>query len=371
MIDALGIVNFEDFGVKVGGMSRYRTISAFSFLGRYRVVDFALSNMVNSGIDQIKVLVAEKPRSLIEHLGDGTQYDINPKHGSIQLLYPDSLAASNVYFHDIYMLNENIEFFKKVERKNIVIAPSYMICNLDYNDLIKSRQENGADITVGYKTVNKAKKEFLGCRTVQFDKDGKVKAIGDNVGVSNKANILMETYVMEKETFLELIQNAIKISPLYSLVDVLSVATDEFVIKGFEYDGYLACLNSLNAYYNANLDFLDEDNEEAFFTKDWPIYTRTNDSSPAHYGKNASVKNCMIANGCEINGAVENCILGRGVKIGEGAVIKNSLILPEVTIGNDCYIEYAVVDKHAQVVIAKEVIGEKEDLAYIKRRDVV
>ena len=342
MIDAIGIVNFEDSSVNVKGMSDFRSIPAMSFLGRYRIIDFTLSNMVNSGIDELSVLVKNKPRSLIEHLGNGSNYNINLKSGYLNILYTDNNAMSDAYFHDIYVLHSNIEKFQESNAKYVVISPSYMIYRINYNDVIRAHEESGADITCVYQEVNNANQKYIGCKTIDLDKNGVVTAIGRNKGNKKSANILTES----------------------SVVDSLKVC-------GYEHKGYLACINSLEEYYDANMEMIDYEKAAELFDPDWPIYTKTNDSQPAFYSKNAHAKNCLIANGCIINGDLENCICGRGVTVGKGAVIKNTLLLPECYIAPMAHIENAIIDKHSSVERKLEIIGKDGKLAYVKRRDRV
>ncbi len=371
MIDAIGIVNFEDSSVNVKGMSDFRSIPAMSFLGRYRIIDFTLSNMVNSGIDELSVLVKNKPRSLIEHLGNGSNYNINLKSGYLNILYTDNTTTNDAYFHDIYVMNSNLEKFQESNAKYVVISSSYMIYPLDYNKVIKAHEENGADITCVYKAVTNANKEYIGCKTAEIDKDDVITDIGRNKGAKKNANILTETYVIGRELFVDLVEKAPVISPLYNLIDVLTSVLDSLKVCGYRHEGYLACINSLEEYYDANMEMIDYEKAKELFNPDWPIYTKTNDSQPAFYAKTAHVKNCLIANGCVINGDLENCILGRGVTVGKGAVIKNALLLPECYIAPMAHIENAVIDKHSSVERKLEIIGTDDKLAYVRRRDRV
>ncbi len=371
MKNALGIVNFEAKNLEINGLSKYRTIPAMSFLGRYRVIDFVLSNMVNSGIDRIKVLVSDKPRSLIEHLGTGVQYNINPKQGYLQMLYPDTMAVSDAYFHDVYLMRENLPDFLNDKHKYVVISPSYMICTLDYQKVIKEHEESGADVTVVYAGVKNADEAFIGCHSVVMSDNGRVTDIVPNMGNARKSNILMETYVLRRELFCSLLEQAPSISPLFSFVDILRAEIRGFDIRGYEYKGYLSCINSLESYYQANMELIDHKKASKLFKENWPIYTKTNDSAPANYRKNASVRKCLIANGCEIDGELENCILGRGVVVEKGARVKNSVLLPDTYISEGSDINYAVIDKHAKVVEKKKLIGKEDKLLYIKRSDRV
>ena len=371
MINALGIVNFPNNAVKIKGMSEYRTIAAMSFLGRYRIIDFVLSNMVNSGITNIEVLVREQPRSLVEHLGSGTQYNINPKHGGIQMLYPDHQAVSDAYYHDMFLMNENLEVFRGSKRKYVVIAQSYMICSINFADVIKAHEESGADITCVYGETKKGKTSFIGCKMPKLDKYGRIHEVNNNVGYDNKANILTETYVMKRELFLDLIEKSYEISPLFNFIDIIKHHLGTLNVRGYKYDGYLACINTLEEYYRINMEFLNPETFAQLFKEDWPIYTKTNDSPPAFYSSTGHAKNCLIANGCIIEGDLQNCILGRGVHVEKGSVIKNALLLPNTYVGPYSHIEYAIVDKHARVENQKEIIGTKDNIVYIKRRDRV
>ena len=371
MLDAIGIVNFEARNAEIKGLSQFRTIPAMSFLGRYRVIDFVLSNMVNSGIDHIKVMINDKPRSLIEHIGSGTEYNINPKHGYLQLLYPDTMAVSDAYFHDVYLMRENLRDFEKDHHKYIVISPSYMICCLDYQKVIEEHEKSGADITAVYANVKNADEAFTGCQSLTLDANGRVTDILPNLGNARKSAILMETYVLRRELFCSLLEQAPSISPLFSFVDILRSVVRGFDIRGYEYKGYLSCINSLEAYYEANMELIDHKRAEKLFKDGWPIYTKTNDSPPANYRKHASVKKCIVANGCEIDGELENCILGRGVVVEKGARIKNSLILPNTFVCEGADLNYVILDKHARVVEKKKLIGKEDKLIYIKRSDRV
>ena len=371
MIDAIGIVNFEDNSVRVEGLDQYRTIAAMSFLGRYRLIDFALSNLVNSGVDRIKVMVKDKPRSLIEHLGSGSQYNINPKHGYLEMLYPDHKAANDAYFHDVYLLNENFSFLESNHRRYVIMMPSYMVYKIDFRDVIDKHEKSGADITCVYKNVNNADKKFVGCRVAEFDNDGRIKSIKENVGASKKAAIMTEAYIMKRELFMTLLSRASSFSPLYSFINVLTAALGSLKVRGYQHTGYLSCINSLQEYYNANMELIDYEKSRELFADDWPIYTKTNDSTPAFYSKTGHAKNSLIANGCEIYGDVENCILGRGVRVSAGCTVKNSLLLPTCYIGEYAQINYAIIDKHARVEHKRDIIGTADNLIYIRRGDKV
>ncbi|MGI6510599.1 MAG: glucose-1-phosphate adenylyltransferase subunit GlgD [Erysipelotrichaceae bacterium] len=372
MRDILGIVNFENDAVRIEGLSNFRSIPAMSFLGRYRVVDFVLSNMVNSGIDHIKVLIKEKPRSLIEHIGIGSHYNINSKSGSLQILYSDKNITNKLYFTDVNLLNQYSAYIKESNQEYVVIAPSYMINKINYQDVVEQHIKTGADVTAVYKQVDDGHKRFIGCE--EFDLiNNRVVLMKVSHGSTSVKNISLETYVMHKDFLLDLIDEAAHRSAAYSIGAFL--ANDDNIkyinIQGYKYEGYLSCLNSLEEYYNTNLELINHNKAKELFDHNWPVFTKTSDSPPAYYAPRADVKHCMVANGCVVQGKIENSILGRAVKIKKGAVVRNSVILPNAIIGEDAIIENAVIDKDAKILVNKEIIGNEDQIAYVRRGDTI
>ncbi|MDO4377915.1 MAG: glucose-1-phosphate adenylyltransferase subunit GlgD [Erysipelotrichia bacterium] len=371
MANVLGIVNFENNSVVIEGLSKFRTIPAISFLGRYRVIDFVLSNFVNSHINQIKILIKDKPRSLIEHIGGGTQYNINSKTGSLQILYSDHQIVNRLYFTDIALIKQYRQYIENNSAEYVVIAPSYMICKIDYQNVIHQHKLNNAEVTCVYKSVDDADVNFIGCQEVYLSDNGKIDKVKVNHGGIKKKDISLESYVFSKDTLLKIIDNATEHSSIYSFKTYFENSAKNIKMYGYKYEGYLSCINSLRSYFETSMELIDQQKAKELFAQDWPIYTKTNDSVPAFYSKSAHVKNCLIANGCVVQGELENCILGRGVKIKKGARLKNSVILPNAIIGEDSVIEYTVVDKSAKTKYVKEIIGDADNILYIKRGDTV
>ncbi|MGN1399615.1 MAG: glucose-1-phosphate adenylyltransferase subunit GlgD [Erysipelotrichaceae bacterium] len=369
MANILGIVNFENDDVIVEGLSEFRTIPAISFLGRYRVIDFVLSNMVNSKINQIRVLTKEKPRSLIEHIGGGTQYNINSKTGSLDILYSDHPIINKLYFTDIALLSQYKANIEETKADYVVIAPSYMICRLDYQKVIKQLKDSGKEIALVYKEIKNETNNFVGCRELVIENDSIKGMKRIRNGTNN--NVFMENYVMTKGMLLKILDYAIETSSIYSLMSLFEDHVSRFDVLPYKYEGYLACINSLKSYFDTSMELIDQSKAEQIISEDWPIYTKTNDSVPAFYSKKAKVKNSIIANGCVIQGDLENCIIGRCVKIKPNVKIKNSIILPFAVIGENSQISYTVVDKRAAVKNVNTINGDKNNIMYVKRRDTV
>ncbi len=352
-------------------MQAYRPIGAFSFLGRYRVIDFPISNMSNSGIDVMQVYVRRKPRSLVEHIGTGRHYNINSKRGKLITLFQESNIDNGIYNTDIAAYMENLDCFDEINSEYVVIAPSYMVYTADYSTFLNSHIESGADITLMYHSVDNAKDHFPNCQTLNINKQKGVLSMEPNLGNAKNRNIFMDTYVMKKDLFLDLVQKAHKLSSMYTLPQIINVECDELDVRGISHRGYFATITDLKSYFDANLALMDFKNVQSLFNEDWPIYTRTNDSCPTQYFDTADVKRSIVCNGCLIEGTVENSVIGRGCIIKKGAVVKNCVLLSETEVGEDVYLENQVVDKHARIIHAKEIIAQSEKPGYIRREDTI
>lgn len=371
MAKAFGIVTSSGTHIKVEGLQQYRPIGAFSFLGRYRVIDFPISNMSNSGMDRIQVYVRNKPRSLAEHLGTGRHYNINSKRGKLQLMFAENNSENNVYNTDIASFAENLEFIERMHEQYVVIAPSYMVYVADYSELLQTHIDSEADITLLYHSVDNAKEAFLNCDILNLNRQKGVESIEKNRGSAKNRNIFMDTYIMKKELFIDLIKKARKISSMYTLAQIVDASVGELDIRGVAHKGYFASITDFKSYFDANLSLIDLKTAENLFDSKWPIYTRTNDSCPTQYFEGASIKNSVVSNGCCIEGTVENCVIGRGCHISSGAVIKNSIILSHTVIGENVHLENQVVDKWAKIIHENEIVTDAEHPGYIRRDDIL
>ena len=371
MARALGIVSFSENHIWVDGMENYRSIGAFSFLGRYRVIDFPISNFSNSGIDRIQVYVRRRPQSLVQHIGTGRHFNINSKSGYVQIMFTDSQEENDYYNTDVKAYMANLEHIENTSNTHVVIAPAYMVYTQDFDALLKTHIESEADITVLYHSVDNAKEAYQNCYCVNLNRQKGVESFERNNGKLKNRNIFMDTYVMKKEVFIELLKEAQKTSSMYTLRMIINDKCSEMDIRGVAHRGFFAPITDFKSYYDGNMSLLDLKTAKAVFNDSWPIYTRTNDSCPTQYFETADVKRSFVANGCTIEGTVENSVVGRECVIKPGAVVKNCILLTNVVIGEGVHIEGQIVDKNARVTKMKEIIADPETPGYIRRNDIV
>ncbi len=371
MAKAFGIVTSTPRRVNVFGLQDVRPAGAFSFLGRYRVIDFPISNLTNSGIENIQVYLNRFPRALADHLGTGRQYNINSKNGRLQLLFCNHNNRNEVYNTDVSDYMNNMDYLRLLSQEYVVILPCYMVFKQDFDEVLQKHIESGADITMLYHKVNNGRDHYLNCRVVTLDKDQRITSLSENRGNKAAQSVFMDSYVMKKELFMDLVKKATEYSSTYSLAQMISHECEEQTldIRGLQHKGYMAAICDLQAYYDASMELLDLKIARNLFSDDWPIYTRTTDSCPTQVFEGANVYHSLVSDGCEIEGTVANSVIGRGVKIGKGSVVKNSIVLSYSEIGQDVHMEYQVVDKWAKIHKTKELIARADDPGYVRTAD--
>lgn len=362
----LGILNIEPSYVHVEGIENFRPVSSTSVLGRYRVIDFAMSNFANSGIQRINVYIKNRPRTLIEHI-NYTNYNINSKRGKIRLL-PSESQGNEVFNTDLRTLMDNIQYLEDSTASYVVVAPCHFIYTQDFNELVEEHIKSKNDITMLYQIVNNADKNFVMCDTLDID-NKRVKNIGRNLGNKKRQLISLETYVMSRKLLIDLIYAGLEISSAYSLRDTIVDSFKNFKIGAYCHAASAYCISSLMAYYNSTMHIRKENEVKALITDDWPIHTMSSDGCPTLYTKDAEVKGSIIGNGCQIEGTVINSVIGRNVIIKKGAVVKDTIILPNSLINKNVHLDKCVVDRYAIVTHAKDLKGEDNKPLYIARRD--
>ena len=250
MYKAFGIVSSSGRNIYVDGMQDYRPIGAFSFLGRYRVIDFPISNMTNSDIDRIQVYINNKPRSVVEHLGTGRHYNINSKSGKLQLLFSEHNNDNDIYNTDISCYMDNMESLSRMNHPYVVIAPSYMVYSIDFDQFLHTHIESGADVTLLYHSVDNAKEAYLTCN-------------------KKNQNIYMDTCVMKTELFISLVKEAKKLSSMYTLADILNDKCETLDIRGVAHKGFFASITDFPSYYSANMNLLNYKAAQELFHENW------------------------------------------------------------------------------------------------------
>lgn len=378
MAGALGIVAYTDASVYVRGLHLFRPMAAYNYVGRYRLVDIPISNMANSGIQHIHVYTNGDPKSLFEHVGGGRHYNINSKHGHVHVI-PVFGPEDPEKISDMASYMANIDSIKDDINEYVVIAPVNFVYKANFSDLIRKHIESGKDVSILYHHVDLPQnssrvKDYLNAFELELGSKKEVLGITRNFNDHMiRTDMSLETYVMSKDRFIDLIERAHAYSSKAWLWQMINMGIHEgwLDVQAIPYTHPVFPILNYLGYFHSNLDMLKETNMVFFNDVNWPIYTRTNDSPPAIYLGEGKSRAALISNGCIIKGEVYNSILGRGVEVGEGARISNSVILPGAKIGPGIMVTNAILDTECQVIHCSEVLGDDDLPEYIRRREIV
>lgn len=370
MTKAIGFLNLHD-DLDLGPLTTNRSIASTSFLGRYALMDFQMSNFSNSGIDEIGVLLKQNIRSLVRHMGFVHSWIDNTKIGKVSIMYDEPYANNLAYNHDINNFIENKWVLEQSSADIVVIAPAHIINKIDYRPIIERHLERDSRITMLYTGVIDARSNYIGNDFLTIDANGHVKSIKPNKGEEKEGLLSLQTYIFNKEMLESLIQYGSNTSSFFNLRDALAYICKDIAIDTYEFNGFMRSFDSLSSYLSHSLELLNPKVRNQLFSKDWPIYTKTYDTAPTVYGPDSNVKNSFISNGAMIEGEVVNSVIGRGVKVSKGAKISNSVILTETFIDENICIDKSVVDKNAKIIHTKKVSGTFENPLYIKRGDII
>ncbi len=344
---AVGVIFSNIHDENIPELSRHRTMASIPFGGRYRLIDFPLSNMVNSGIDTVGIVTKYNYQSLIDHLGSGKDWDLARKDGGIILLPPYSDETDAPYTNRLEALKGITGFLNHRNEEYVVISDCDSIAHIDIAAVLRYHEENKADITMIYhEEIEPIDSSYF--MTISPDETGRVRSIKINPVFEGKANLYINIMVMPREFLLNTIADAMMRGLTSFGRDILTKHVDTLKIFGYKFDGYYAGVNSLQKYFKHSMELLDKTSRDQLFgARD--IYTKVRDSAPSKYSDTALVRNSLISDGCSIDGTVENCILFRGVKVGKGSVIKNSVIMQDTVIGENVELDCVLTDKNVVI----------------------
>lgn len=355
-VDACGLIFADDSRIQLGELTLPRALAAVPFGGRYRIIDFLLSNMVNTGITQVGVSTFNKYKSLMDHLGTGSPWDLDRKTQGLSILPPyltsDTYSGSN----DISGL---LNYFRGTKRKFVVVCGSSAIFNTRFNDLIDQHETSGADATVLYtrETGSIASPNLV----LELDRRSRVKSVlqdPSNLG-SGAYKSFLGVMVMERERFINLLadflsrgQAGVDFMTFLKLAETLN-------IRGLEYKGAVLRIHSVQTYFSSTMKTLTPSYRTAIYGSELPVYTKVKDESPTYYSSESEVNGCLVSDGCEIHGVLENSLLFRGVTVAPGAQLKNCIVFQNATISEGCVLENCILDKDCTIRPGIRLIGQE------------
>lgn len=371
--NALGIIFPNSYDGLIPELVTERLMASIPFAGRYRMVDFILSSMVNCGIDNVSLIVRKNYHSLMDHLGSGREWDLTRKYGGLNIVPPFASNTVKVYNGRIEALASILDMLKDAREKYVVMSDANLAVNFDFTAMLEQHIESGADVTIAYKKQEipvGMKKPFDITKdlyyTFELDADGRIRQLRINPEDEGVQNLSMNIYIIEREFLVHMISEAYSKGMVYFDRDLLAPNLERLNVRGFEFNGYLARISDIKSYFDENMKLLKDENLDGLFGGN-PIYTKIRDDNPTRYIQGSKAKNIMSADGCIIEGGVENSILFRGVRIAKGAKVKNCVLMQDTIVGEGANVEYVITDKNVTISAGKEIKGADSFPVYVAK----
>ena len=356
-------------GSRLGVLTEKVAKPAVAFGGKYRIIDFPLSNCINSGIDTVGVLTQYQPLRLNTHIGIGIPWDLDRNEGGVTVLPPyEKSTSSEWYTGTANAIYQNLDYMEQYNPDYVLILSGDHIYKMDYNKVLEYHIEKKADITVVCKDMSE-EEDVTRFGLLKLNDDGRIIEFEEKPMVATSNTVSCGIYIIRRRQLIELIERCAAEDRVDFVRDVLVRYKNLKRIYGYKIDSYWSNIASVDSYYKTNMDFLKPDVRNYFFKQYPDIYSKVDDLPPAKYNPGASVKNSLISSGSIINGTVENSILFKKAYVGNNCVIKNSIILNDVYIGDNTVIENCIVESRDTIRANTTYIGTPDEIKIVVEKN--
>lgn len=351
MKDIMGLIYTGERDAQLKELTTTRAVAAMPLAGRYRLIDFPLSAMVNSGIRNVGVILQRNYHSLVDHLGPGKEWDLHGKRSGLAILPPFMMRETvGVYAGFLDALRSNLNYLRRCKEPYVTVTDTHMLFSARFDKMVAAHEKSGADITLLYTREPKMRRNGSG-RYIQVEEDGRVTGLEVDPAVAQMPCTYMECFCIKRELLIELVDRAVSRGQYHLTRDLLmnGIYSGSMNVMGFEHHGSVWQIDSVQAYFDCSMDLLNQEIRDGLFSQDRPVWTKLRDEMPSRYLEGAKVSNSLIADGCVIEGTVENCILFRGVHIGKDAVVRDSIIMQDGQVRKGAEIRHCILDKQVTI----------------------
>ena len=349
-------------------MTEKRSMGSLPFAGRYRLVDFSLSNLVNAGISSVGIITKNSYQSLMDHIGNGKPWDLDRKRGGALFLPPYAYNSSQVYNGHLSGLYGVLDFIEKRNEKYVVLCDCDVVTNFDMSKLLDTHIESGADVTICYKhgKLPANHNDIM----VFGHKNGKINEIRFPAE-SKECDYSLDIIVISKELLINLVKESNEIG-IARMGEIFRKHLSDCDFRAYEITDYAAVIDSVQSYVTASRDLIDDiDVRKQLFNSEHPIFTKTRDDMPTKYGLSSTVEDSLIADGCRIYGTVKNSVIFRGVVVKAGAVGENCVLMQDSVVEENSEIAHVILDKNVTVTGGKDMRGTETYPIYVRKDTTV
>lgn len=357
--NCIGIINSSSVSRNYGVLSKHRPSYMLPFGGRYRMIDFMLSNMVNHGIGTVAVYTGEKVRSAMDHIGNGKPWELNRRIKGLYI-FPPQYSEEKPRKGDIYQYYLTEDFLENIKEENIFLVSQNALAKVDLTEAYDKFIKTDADITFIYKKQENSHL-YLKSENLILDKDQNFINIGLNLGTEEIFNLYTGMAFIKKSVFLKLIRESMETREELYFREAILKNRDKYNMNSYEFKGHMEDVKDTETYYRANMNLLDKDIFNELFFQGGLIFTKSKDEPSSLYTDDSIVENSLVANGCVIEGTVQNSIIFRGVEIEKGAVVRDSIVMQKSKIKKDATVINSILDKHALIGEKVDIVGTKSN----------
>ncbi len=369
---AMGIIFSNIYDSTLGELTNHRTVASLPFGGRYRQIDFALSNLSNSGIYNIGIITKYNYRSLMDHLGHCSAWDLNRKNEGVVFLPPFADGnTGNVYKGKLEALYSAVHFIDNTNYDYVVVCDSTVLCNLDFSDVIKHHIQSKNDVTVV--ATKKIKNKQKCPLAIKANTRGRVTEMKIDTIADDDAFVGMGMFVIGREHLVNTITDSYSRGYVHFERDYLQRKFNDGAIKigMYRFDGVVLHNGDVPSYFANNMALFDKKTRDGLFLSDSPIYTKVRDEAPSYYGEGSKIMNCIVADGCVMRGTAQDSVIFREVTIEKDAYVKSSIIMQGAKIGSGAKLEYVILDKNVTVSKGATLKGTPRNPVIIKKGETV
>ena len=368
-MNAMGLIFTND--ASLGDLTNKRTMASLPFGGRYRQVDFALSNLTCAGIKHVGIISRHSYQSLMNHVGDGEEWGLELEEGGLEFLTPFAHSTVGTYRGKLESINNAMDFLEFGDEDYVVMIDSAILSNIDLNAVIDSHIASGKDVTVVTKAgiCNGEKKIDLAIKTA----DGEVTDMVVDFAADDSYLASMDIFVIGKQALIQSVKELVARDRFHMDRNLVMGGWRSGIVSVnvYEHQGVALFNESVEEYFGNSLSLICKDVRADLFGAAHPIYTKVRDRVPTYYGENSEVEDCLVADGCMLDGEVENSILFRQVTVEAGAEVEDCIIMNDTVIGEGAKLKYAILDKNVTVSAGAKLYGTKKAPVYIKRGETV
>lgn len=369
---AMGIIFSNIYDSSLGELTNQRTVASLPFGGRYRQIDFVLSNLSNSGIYNIGVITKYNYRSLMDHLGSCSDWDLNRKNEGVVFLPPFASGNTGIYKGKLEALYSAVHFINNPNYDYVVVCDSTVLCNIDFRPAIKQHVESGCDVTI-LTTTEKDKTKKKHPLIVKANKRGRVTDMMIDTYARTDTQIGMGMFIISRQKLVDAIEESYTKGLAHLERDYLQKKFNENALKldVYPFSGVVLRNEDIRSYFANNMALLQENVRKGLFNNEYPIYTKVRDEIPTYYGEGSLVSDCLIADGCAMYGTAKDSIIFRDVTIAKGAEVRASIVMQGARIGKNAKLECVILDKNVTVTDGATLIGTPEHPVIVKKGEVV